>query len=203
VARRLFTFCSALSLVLCAGVCVLWARSQFRADHGVYRSRVGARAYSGFWLRTYTGYTALTVDRYEFPPAGRNAFVAGAMGGKSESLLDWAVLRYGDGGPYDPPWLHRAGWNFGLPKFHRYADPRRNVWDIEGLKLVTRTAVIPFWLPALAASALPAVWVRRRLRQRRRTRRGLCSACGYDLRASPGRCPECGGGNISTVEATQ
>ena len=32
VKRRLFTLASAVSLVLCAAVCVLWVRSYWRAD---------------------------------------------------------------------------------------------------------------------------------------------------------------------------
>lgn len=48
-----------------------------------------------------------------------------------------------------------------------------------------------------AAAVLPAVWIGRcvsaRLRRRHvRVKAGLCAQCGYDLRASKGRCPECG-----------
>ena len=53
-------------------------------------------------------------------------------------------------------------------------------------------AVVPHWSLAAAALALPTylVWSRRRMHRRQRL--GLCPRCGYDLRATPGRCPECG-----------
>jgi hypothetical protein len=46
---------------------------------------------------------------------------------------------------------------------------------------------------------LPAMWISRQavrglraLAARQRSHNGLCPTCGYDLRASPLRCPECG-----------
>ena len=56
-----------------------------------------------------------------------------------------------------------------------------------------RTCHIPIWsivlVCALASGLLTVLPV---LRRRMRTKRGLCLDCGYDLRASKERCPECG-----------
>jgi hypothetical protein len=52
-------------------------------------------------------------------------------------------------------------------------------------------ASVPFWAVALSG-VLPLVRLTRSVRCRRARRAGLCGNCGYDLRASPGRCPECG-----------
>lgn len=61
-------------------------------------------------------------------------------------------------------------------------------------------AEVPHWVVVLLSMLLPSSWIATSVRHwmgRRRSRRtvcsyGFCPGCGYDLRASPGRCPECG-----------
>jgi hypothetical protein len=58
-----------------------------------------------------------------------------------------------------------------------------------------RVLFLPSWfvvLTLLLFMAGPAVYLYRARRRRQRRAAGLCEYCGYDLRSSSGRCPECG-----------
>jgi len=52
--------------------------------------------------------------------------------------------------------------------------------------------IIPHWAVAFAFALLPARWGLLRRRDGHRRKHGLCRSCGYDIRATPERCPECG-----------
>jgi hypothetical protein len=54
---------------------------------------------------------------------------------------------------------------------------------------------IPYWMIVLAMLAFLAIsigWWRRERKRRQLQQAGMCPRCGYDLRATPDRCSECG-----------
>ncbi len=51
---------------------------------------------------------------------------------------------------------------------------------------------LPLHLPFLAFLVLSIYLLHPLHRRRKRKKLGLCMKCGYDLRASKDRCPECG-----------
>ena len=99
-----------------------------------------------------------------------------------------------------------AGWRFGGFEYragqqtYAYKDSPTDPHSFDFLDRQDRRIVVPYW-PVAVAAAWP-LWLfvlrfgRRRLSAvlvgRRAAKAGRCSACGYDLRASPDRCPECG-----------
>lgn len=62
---------------------------------------------------------------------------------------------------------------------------------VPGASYIPYSAIIvPIWMPLAILSVLLYVQRRRWLPHRRPE--GACAVCGYDLRATPDRCPECG-----------
>ena len=58
-----------------------------------------------------------------------------------------------------------------------------------------QTIALPYWALLPPFLILPAYWrlqLWKRRRRHARIQHGLCTGCGYDLRASKDRCPECG-----------
>lgn len=99
---------------------------------------------------------------------------------------------------------YRAGWpwrsaggvttTFPLPP----GGPFEGVWRPSALGRDWTVPYLPYW-PGLLANitfytllVLASVVLWRWLRLRRRARRNLCLACGYELGAGVGVCPECG-----------
>ena len=85
--------------------------------------------------------------------------------------------------PLEPPppgaWAGQTN-HFGF-RYNRYSDGSANFW-------------IPLWLFAVPMTLASFMITRPLVIQWRRDQRGLniCPTCGYDLRATPQRCPECG-----------
>jgi hypothetical protein len=61
---------------------------------------------------------------------------------------------------------------------------------------------VPYWFILLLLALVPVAWLGRRRRAKRRRLAGRCPACGYDLRATPNQCPECGAVPERTIGAS-
>ncbi|HEX4793604.1 MAG TPA: hypothetical protein VH370_07430 [Humisphaera sp.] len=99
-----------------------------------------------------------------------------------------------------------SGWQYFEKSLPRRALRPRGLFGFEFYQGQVRHYVLlpssrfwgvtmPLWFIAAMFGVLPAIqWgrIHRARIARRRASAGLCAACGYDLRASSGRCPECG-----------
>jgi hypothetical protein len=167
-----------LSLLLCAAACVTWWRSYERSDQVEWTRDDGVRS-----LRSAQGDVVLNLypaDWSDRADKRRGLRYTSDLPRSAAFELMTPLL------PCYDPTAQLVQWQRG-----RFAWSRRSSSDD-----LTATAIAPFWSVTAATGAMPlgwtSAWLLARLRRRRRTRAGLCAACGYDLRASPHRCPECG-----------
>ena len=154
-----------LSLLACAAVAVLWVRSYWRSDALIFLSHD---------VRTI---------RAAATQKGRAIFIMRRVNGTQPQWSVRVGLSYESDVAQDVPELSHTfmwvGWN------HLQTRPP---WNQE-----TTEVSIPCLYLLLALLVLPlGVFYSRRRRFIRLAIMGRCQACGYDLRATPHRCPECG-----------
>jgi hypothetical protein len=109
-----------------------------------------------------------------------------------------------DWGPWNLPGAWRTSWTSFAPgsKPRRLTEFKQR-WSALGFGIgvagSSKNHLVQVEIPHLACILIflaMGIEFTRRLRAQlqlmRREARGLCPACGYDLRATPDRCPECG-----------
>jgi hypothetical protein len=174
VKRRLLNALTTLALLLSLATAVLWVRSYLWTDRIFWQTAQSLR-----WAQSRRG-DVLT----QFEPASTD----------DPRTFGFESQRYGVPGTprrgYD-----LRGVSFPSPpnviELHQFA----GFWycTLGGPSGVWVTAIaIPYWSLLTLCLLLPALRGWQMLRTRKRRNKKLCPTCGYDLRATPDRCPECG-----------
>jgi hypothetical protein len=190
VKRRLFNVLAAGSLALCLAMLGLWVNSRWRHD-AIGRSSEGRNPdlYSlrGWSLHSNNGMLALhgvalgpiaPVDLDWSPPSWR-----------------WSSERAYGSGPHLLYCRNADGrvLGFVFVRAEQKFPPGNFTASSVGPYIAREKLVsVPHWLLALILAILPARWLLLLWRRRHNSPKHACPTCGYDLRATPERCPECG-----------
>jgi hypothetical protein len=187
--RRNIPVFAILSTAAPLAVALLWVRSYFVTD-AAWRAERRVEGRESIWrFRSGRGGVGVQFDNctYKFISV-RNSPQWGHVQRKPPhhpSATGFSV----------PPDLHVAFAGFSYSAARKPDTNPDSDLALPAKSCDLRSLVIPYWSLLCATATPPALawarWRRRRTRQRRMAE-GLCAVCGYDLRASKGRCPECG-----------
>lgn len=177
--RRPLRFVSAISLVIFVLILALWVRSNWVLDGVDEIATMPSRRFD-LRVRSAQGRVWLHIGIYPQIAAPWSV-------NRPKHFADGDIARAG---------INLEGFRIGLGRGWLRTDfgaaVYRNIF-LPGTPLAMNIKLLsPDWFVALLASLLPLRWMVVRTRIRRMREAAQCVQCGYDLRASPDRCPECG-----------
>ena len=188
--RQLFSVISAMSLALCAATSALWVRSFAVAEvfhwartaegNGADESKIGklglaevaiSRGRIQLLIEMNTAYLDQDWIGYQHYPIALSDFQVPPRLTNPIGMLS------------GQPQVFKVYFNlFGLGVYRDDVNPNSRDY----------LAIFPFWIIVVISGILPARWLTKLARRQTRRTGFSCSSCGYDLRATPERCPECG-----------
>ena len=193
IGRLAFGLAVASSLLLLATTLVLWHRGRLTGDALELRKTAHAGpAGERVWFRrwgAFSGHGAMGLHSLHQHPGGDGPWTAepwrGAVRQQDPAAASTLALE-------KDVVFQKFGFRFA---YRRTGASRSKADAVQPPWSVQWQWIAPNWFAAGAFSVLPSVavagWVRHR-RRLGRARRGRCWRCGYDLRESRERCPECG-----------
>ena len=202
--RRLLTLAAVASLVLCVATVALWVRSYTQPECLAYVSDIDEDP------------PRPVVDMSDQPSWSRWAWHDEWGVTSARGLLSFYHNR-SDSKVRAGAWVRELlpkGWHFSRDErvTTRWLRARTGLTALTGLSFssygqgppkapaaasattweYTHVLTLPHWMLALATILLPS-YAGYRIHRRRSRCGARCPTCGYDLRATPQRCPECGG----------
>jgi hypothetical protein len=162
-----------VSTVLLVGIAAAWQRSLHWIDHAVHVTpAAGYHEFSAHggrlrYLRIPGAHERVSRSIYCTLPRNDTWSRAWDVASLEPTSISRALGFVWATGKTPGPIPARKPWTYG-------------VWEV------------PYWSFAVLTAFLPVAWLTGRWRRYRRVQRNCCDLCGYDLRASTHRCPECG-----------
>ncbi|HEX8525135.1 MAG TPA: hypothetical protein VF669_22985 [Tepidisphaeraceae bacterium] len=164
------------SAALCVVTTTFWIRSYWRADGASYVWQRGPSIHATRSVSSELGRVTYHYALFSLSSEMGGSFSYGSRrnptGGDFELIVDWGQQR----------------WGFGYLFVEEMSPMCMQRESIGGDWFYSA----PHWALAMVFGTGPMAWGTAVMRRRTRSKVGLCEICGYDLRASPDRCPECG-----------
>jgi hypothetical protein len=198
--RLLFTIVSLVSVLVFTATTGFWIRSYWRSDEfrieheraWIFQSNLGIFEFSVLSEHSFTTNNLReAINRWPFPSLPPGSILRPVSSSLQFKHSTSAPINFFI--PMRNRIVHGSAGETGSSSLPHSIGMQQTLYT--AFSRIGPSIYIPAWMIVLPAAPLPALWVWQFRKSRLAVARqlaGACLSCGYDLRATPARCPECG-----------